>query len=434
MQVESPRLWNGKADPYLYQVKSQLLSNGRVVDEISQTVGFRFFHVDAGKGFFLNGEYLDLRGLCRHEDVSGKRSALTREDHELDMELINEIGATSLRLTHYPHSGYFYDLCDRNGIVLWTEIPLVGPGGYSWTGYVNNPSLHSHAKQVLTELIRQNYNHPSICFWGLFNEIKLDFDDPVPLMTELGKLAKTEDPSRLTTCATFLDSDHYNEVSDLIAWNKYFGWYGGSPNEMGEWADKMHSHLPRKPIGISEYGAGASIFQHEEEMKAPNPSGRWHPEGWQAYYHEENWRELSKRPFICGKYIWVMADFGSTIRSEGDTLGMNDKGIITYVRKTKKDAFFFYKANWNNDPMVYLADRRHTIRKSKSTTIKCYSNLPEVELFVNGKSFGISKPDEVKIAKWANAELNSGKNRIEVKAKNGEKVLTDFCEWVLDGN
>ncbi len=429
--INQPHLWNGRKDPYLYQVKVVLSENQNVLDEVIQKTGLRFFNVDPEKGFFLNGQYLDLHGVCRHQDLEGKGSALTKEDHEKDLQMLNELGVTGMRLTHYPHSEYFYEGCDKAGIVLWTEIPLVGPGGYKGAGYINHPGLHAHAKQLMTELIRQHYNNPSICFWGLFNELKLDYDDPVPFLKELNALVKKEDPSRLTTCASFLDNDHFNQVSDIIGWNKYFGWYGGPPEDMGKWADDMHGKFPQKAIGISEYGAGASVKQHTEKLEAPKASGKFHPEEWQTYYHEKNWEQLKARPFLWGKFIWVFRDFGSSIRFEGDTVGINDKGLITYDNRIKKDAFYYYKANWNPEPMLYLVERRDSIRTNPVTQVKVYSTLPEAELFLNGKSMGKKIPNKYKTAIWENINLAKGKNEIKVRSKQGKKIMEDTCIWEL---
>ncbi len=429
--ISNPHLWNAQADPYQYRVRVQLLDGTRILDEITQPLGLRSYRVDPDRGFFLNGRYLDLRGVCRHQDVQGKGSALTPADHERDLELIQEIGATALRLTHYPHNTEFYDGCDRAGLVVWTEIPMVGPGGYNGPGYVKNPALHAHARQVLTELIRQNFNHPSICFWGLHNELKLDYDDPQPFLAELNALAHAEDPSRPTTLATFLDNKAYSTVSDVMAWNKYFGWYGGRNEQMGTWADDIHQLLPAKPIGVSEYGAGGSIRQHDDTLRPAVPTSRWHPEGWQAHYHEGNWAELSKRPFVWGKFIWVLADFGSSIRTEGDTVGINDKGLVTYDRQTKKDAFYFYKANWNPAPSLYLADQRHTRRKVAVTTVKVYANLPEVELLVNGRSLGKRQPDDLKIVRFEGVTLQPGRNEVRIRGTANGQTLEDRAEWTL---
>lgn len=429
--LKSPHLWNGKTDPYLYHVKTQLLESGKIVDEVDQPLGLRFFKVDPDKGFFLNGKHLDLHGVGLHEDVAGKGSALNRADYDTDMGLIKEIGATALRLTHYPHNSYFYDLCDRNGLVIWSEIPFVGPGGYTGAGYIKSPAFEQHVQQVLVEMIRQNYNHPSVCFWGLFNELKLDYDDPVPFLKILNKTAKKEDPSRLTTCATFLDNDKFNQVSDLIAWNKYYGWYDGEFKQMGIWADRMHREFPLKPIAVSEFGAGGSPFKHTEHLEKPAASSQFHPEEWQTLYHENNWQQLQARPFVWAKFVWALADFGSSVRTEGDTPGINDKGLVSYDRQVKKDAFYFYKANWNNEPLLYITDRRNNIRSESATTIKVYTTLEKVQLIVNGTAVAEGAPDECHIISWQNILLREGENTIEVKGRSGKQALVDTCEWTL---
>ncbi len=428
--IAHPVLWNAKAHPYLYHVKVELLQNGQPVDEVIQPMGLRYFRVDADKGFFLNGRHLDLHGFGLHEDVEGSGSAFTLPDYRRDMDLIEASGATSLRLTHYPHGNPLYDMCDENGIVLWSEIPLVGPGGYTGTGYSKSKQLEEQVKQVMTEMIRQHYNHPSICFWGLFNELKLDYDDPVPFIKELNSLVKQEDPYRLTTCATFLDKPVFTDITDLVAWNKYYGWYGGAFSDMGKWADAMHKSLPAKPIAISEYGSGASINQHTETPAAPEPTGTFHPEEWQTLYHEANWKQLAERPFVWGKYVWVLTDFGSSIRHEGDTAGINDKGLVSYDRKVAKDAFYFYKANWNPAPMLYITDRRLTGRTLRETTVKVFTNIAQAELFVNGRSMGTAKKDAYNTILWPGITLTEGENRITVKATdNTGKQQEDQCSW-----
>jgi len=429
--IKVPHLWDGKADPYLYHVRVQLLQAGKVIDEVDQPLGLRYFKVTADKGFFLNGRHLDLHGVGLHEDVAGKGSALSHADENKDMQLIKEIGATALRLTHYPHQQYFYGLCDTTGLIVWSEIPMVGPGGYNGEGYIKSTALEQQARQVLVEMIRQNFNHPSVCFWGLFNELKLNYDNPVPFLKQLNKLAKKEDPGRLTTCATFLDNDVFNRVTDVIAWNKYYGWYGGTFSQLGTWADNTHQRYPQKPFAISEFGAGGSPFQHAEELKMPYAAGKFHPEEWQSFYHEQSWEQLRTRPFIWGKFVWSLADFGSSVRNEGTADGLNDKGLVTYDRRIKKDAFYFYKANWNPEPMLYIAGRRNKERTKASVQVKVYTNAPKAELFVNGRSIGSQSPDAVHIIRWDNVKLEPGKNQITVKAGIAGKTLEDKCEWEL---
>jgi len=430
--IANPHLWNGKQNPYCYQVKVELLENGKVVDQVDEKTGFRFFKVDAENGFFLNGKYLDLYGFGRHEDIEEKGSALTNEDYFHDMFLILESGATAMRLTHYPHGKRMYELSDENGIVLWTEIPLVGPGGYTGPGYVNSPLLNQNIKQMLIEMIRQHINHPSVFFWGLFNELKLDFDNPVPFTQELNALAKEEDPSRLTTCASFGKQLDFNGVTDLIGWNEYLGWYVGKPEDLGRMMDELKEKAKGQPVCVSEYGAGGSITTHQFPVKKSKPTGKFHSEEWQTECHEGNWKELASRKYIWGKFIWNFADFGSSIRNEGDKQGINDKGLITYDHRVKKDAFYFYKANWNPEPMIYITSKRFTKRSELATDIKVFSNQKNIELFINGKKMDTKQPDSFKTVVWPGVQLQKGKNIIEVKTKEKGVNLTDTCVWSVD--
>ena len=430
--INNPHLWNGKTDPYLYKIRVELLQNNQVIDTLAQSFGVRYFRVDPDKGFYLNGKYLDLYGVSFHEDTEGKGSAFTQFDYEKDMALINELGATALRFTHYPHGQPMYDLTDQNGVVVWTEIPFIGSGGYVGEGYANTEEFHKHAKIFLTELIRQNYNHPSIFFWGLFNELTANFDSPAPFIKELNELAHKEDPARLTTCADMLDNSPFDTLSDVKGWNRYFGWYGGNVNNISRWTDDLHKKIPKLPFAISEYGAGASIHQHSDSVVQPVPNGKFHPEEWQTFFHERYWEQFSTRPWLWAKFVWVLSDFGSTGRNEGDTIGINDKGLVTYDKQTKKDAFYFYKANWNsNQPTLYITDKRNDTRHKPVTDIKIYSTVPDVELFVNGKSLGKRSPDNFKRIVWQNVVLQNGINTIEVKAGNENEGLKDACTWEL---
>ncbi len=432
--IEHPVLWNAKQNPHLYKVIVELLDNGKVIDRVEQRTGLRYFSVDADKGFFLNGKYLDLYGFCLHEEVEGKGSALSAEDHERDMELVKESGATSLRLVHYPHSESIYHLSDENGIVLWIEIPMVGPGGYDFCGFINTDGLKEHARQVLKELVYQKYNHPSICFWGIFNEIRTNYDNAEPFARELHELYKEIDPSRLTTLASCDDPKFYQNCSDLMAWNKYIGWYGSrnAPETAGNFFDKAKAASDGKPVAISEYGGGANVEHHfsmkENDVK---PSGQFHPEEGQTYIHEGNWSAFAQRPYMWAKYIWVFADFQSSIRNEGGKPGINDKGLVTYDRKIKKDAFYFYKANWSTEPMIYITSRRFTERPEANVQVKVYSNLRENTLYVNGKKIGKQKSDSLHRVVWQNVTLSKGENRIRVEGKSKAGVIEDTCVWYL---
>ncbi|MFV0378081.1 MAG: glycoside hydrolase family 2 TIM barrel-domain containing protein [Mangrovibacterium sp.] len=430
-RIEKPVLWNGKQNPYCYRVEVELYDGNELVDGVKESTGFRYFSVDAEQGFLLNGQYLDLYGFGIHEDVEGKGSAYTPDNYIQDMALVKESGATALRLTHYPHGKTIYDLSDREGIVLWTEIPFVGPGGYTGPGYVASEALHRNTKNMLIEMIRQNFNHPSVFFWGLLNELKFDFDDPLPFVTELNNLAKKEDPSRLTTSASFGEQMEFVSITDAGGWNQYFGWYGGTPEQMGTFMDKMKAQAGGKPLCVTEFGAGASISQHQWPALKPDPSGPFHPEEWQLAYHEGNWRELSTRKYVWAKFVWNFADFGSAIRNEGDRQGINDKGLITYNHQTRKDAFYFYKANWNPEPMLHLVAKRFVSRSNSLTDIKAFTNASEAELWLNGKKIGVQLPDRINTVVWKDIRLFPGENRVEIRAKAGKQTLYDSCTWIL---
>lgn len=437
LSLVKPHLWNARKDPFMYRAVITLKANGSVIDTVEQPLGLRFFSVDADKGFFLNGEHLALHGVCRHQERAVVGNALRPEHHEEDAAIMAEMGVNAVRLSHYPQADYFYTLLDKYGIVAWSEIPFVGPGGYQDVGYINQPSFRENGKQQLRELIRQHYNHPSICFWGLFNELKTEGDDPTEYIKELNEIAHTEDPTRPTTAASFLEtSNPIGQVTDLIAWNKYYGWYGGSATQFGAFLDKTHKDYPQYKIAISEYGAGASIYHQQDSVKQGPATGTWHPENYQTYFHMENWKALSQRPYVWGSFVWAMFDFGSAFRTEGDRFGFNDKGLVTQDRKVKKDAFYFYKANWNKEePFVYISNRRNTVRQNDRTDVMVFSNLSEAELFVNGKSLGIAKPDNYATLVWKSVQLSKGENKIEVRAKSNNGVrksnVSDSVVWVL---
>lgn len=431
--VDRPRLWNGRKDPFCYRVCVELSVDGRPVDRVEQPLGLRFYKVDAGQGFFLNGEPLKLRGICRHQDRAEVGNALRPVHHEEDMAIILEMGANAMRLAHYPQAAYFYDLADRNGLVVWAEIPFIGPGGYEERGFVDQPAFRANGKEQLKELIRQHYNHPSICFWGLFNELKTIGDSPEEYIRELNALARAEDPTRLTTAASFLeDGSTLSGITDVIAWNKYYGWYEGRFADLGVWADGVHRAFPAYKIGVSEYGAGASVYHQQDSVRRGEASGWWHPENWQTAYHIGNWQAIAERPFIWGSFIWNLFDFGAAHRTEGDRPGVNDKGLVSFDRKVKKDAFYFYKANWNReDKFVYIAQRRHDRRVIASTDVEVFTNLPGAELFVNGVSVGKQAADAYGICRWKQVALRPGENKVEARAAERKAVFADAVCWRL---
>ena len=420
--VPRPHLWDGVRDPHLYQVVIILRRDGKELDRREEEIGFRYYEADAGKGFFLNGRPYRLHGVCRHQDRAERLTALQPCDHDEDLDLIQEMGANAVRLAHYPHDKYVYSQMDRRGLVAWAEIPFVNV-------YVDTPAFTENLEQQLTELVLQYYNHPSILMWGLFNEVSPWWqDDPSDMVARLNELAHRLDPGRPTVGASAIDAD-FNGFTDWIDFNKYFGWYGNNVFEMGEWLDREHAAHPERKLGISEYGAGGCVFQQTDSLKQSEPFGPWHPENWQTYYHIENWRQLKARPYLWSTFVWNMFDFAVSSRREGFDMGRNDKGLVTFDRKIKKDAFYFYKANWNQeDKFVHLAGKRAVKRTQPVTTIQAFSNCGPAELWLNGKSLGKATPDEVNVLEWKDVRLHKGENRLVLKNKYGE----DSCTWYYD--
>ena len=413
-EIDQPHLWNGRQDPFLYQAEVTLFRNGQMVDRVTQPLGLRFYRIDPDKGFFLNGKHLPLQGVCRHQDRSEVGNALRPQHHEEDVALMLEMGVNAVRLAHYPQATYFYDLMDKNGSIVWAEIPFVGPGGYNDKGFVDLPAFRANGKEQLKELIRQHYN-----------ELTELGDNPVEYIKELNVLAHQEDTTRPTTSASNQMGD-LNFITDAIAWNRYDGWYGGTPADLGKWLDRMHKDHPEICIAISEYGAGASIYHQQDSLVKTVPTSWWHPENWQTYYHIENWKTISSRPYVWGSFVWNMFDFGAAHRTEGDRPGINDKGLVTFDRKVRKDAFYFYKANWNREePMLYLTGKRNTVRKQRLQTITAFTNLSGAEFFVNGKSYGKAITDSYAILEWKNVELEPGENEIKVVSTNKKLPLSD---------
>ena len=318
--INNPTLWNGRKNAYMYEAKISLTSFNDTIDELSIPFGVRYFEVDPEKGFILNGQPLRLNGVSRHQDRKDMGWAITHKEHEEDMELIKEVGATSIRLAHYQHDQYFYDLCDREGMVVWAEIPFISIMSKTELEGIN-------AKQQMVELIRQNFNHPSIMFWGVQNEIQIGGNRPEvrKLVRELAELTKKEDPTRLTTQANVMfvpDNDEYNYMTDIIGYNKYYGWYQGEAEDFGPWMDGYHATNPNVPLGISEYGAEGIIQYHTDDPKVNDYTEEYH-----ALYHEKVWKIFSERPFLWSTYVWNMFDFGANIRDEGGVQGRNNKGL-----------------------------------------------------------------------------------------------------------
>lgn len=427
LSFEKPHLWNGRKDPFLYRAEVSVIENGKTLDRQETGIGLRYYRTDPVEGFFLNGEKLRLQGVCRHQDRAAVGNALLPAHHEEDMDLMLEMGVNAIRLAHYPQASYIYDLADKHGMIVWAEIPFVGPGGYDDKGFVDQSSFRANGREQLIEMIRQHGNHPSICFWGIFNELKEEGDNPVEYVRELNALAKEEDPSRPTTSASN-QGGALNFITDLIAWNRYDGWYGGMPKDLGAWLDQTHLDHPELKIGISEYGAGGSILHQQDTLMKSIPNSWWHPENWQTDYHIENWKVIAQRPYVWGSFVWNMFDFGAAHRTEGDRPGINDKGLVTFDRKDKKDAFYFYKANWNKEvPTLHLAGKRNIRRIRATQSFMAFTNAPGAELFVNGRSVGKAAADSFGTVKWNGIQLQKGKNEVKVISIGKGKQITDQC-------
>lgn len=382
--VDNPHLWNGVADPYLYNAVAELIVDGKVVDRVESRFGIRSFKVDPQKGFILNGKPYPLRGVSRHQDRPGIGNALLPEHHREDIELICEMGANTIRLAHYQHAQYFYDLCDEKGLVVWAEIPYIS--SHLEKGVENT-------KTQMTELIAQNYNHPCIVTWGLSNEITMSGASPAVVENHkmLNDLVHSMDKTRPTTEAvvTMCSMDNeYVHISDIVSYNHYFGWYGGNVNMYGPWFDKFHEKYPDKAIGISEYGCEALNWHATDIVQGD------YTEEYQAYYHEELIKQIAVRPYLWATHVWNMFDFAADARAEGGENGMNHKGLVTFDRKYKKDSFYAYQAWLSDKPMLHICSKRYVDRVEDKVKIKVYSNQDEVELFANGESVGVQKKGE----------------------------------------
>lgn len=378
-EIENVHLWHGKKDPYLYSAEVYLKQDDEVLDNVRTRFGCRTFKIDPELGFILNGEEYPLRGVSRHQDRWGVGNALLKEHHEEDMDMICELGATTIRLAHYQHDQYFYDLCDERGMVIWAEIPYIS---------THMPNGRENTISQMKELITQNYNHPSIVVWGLSNEITMSGESTEDLRENhviLNDLAHEMDKTRLTTiaCVSMCSMDDpYVQIPDVVSYNHYFGWYGGDTSMNGPWFDEFHAKYPNIPIGCSEYGCEALNWH------TSNPEQGDYTEEYQAYYHEELIKQFFTRKYMWATHVWNMFDFGADSRNEGGENGQNHKGLVTFDRKYKKDSFYAYKAWLSDEPFVHICGKRYVDRVEETTKVTVYSNQPEVELFANGVSLG----------------------------------------------
>jgi len=401
-EIDQPHLWNGRKDPYLYTCVIKMPS-----DEIKTRFGIRSFSVDPDTGFYLNGVSLPLRGVSRHQCREDKGWAISYEDMKEDIELIKEVGANTIRLAHYQHAQEFYDLCDEAGMVVWAEVPMI-------SRFLDNQKGHDNIMNQMEELIMQSYNHPSICFWGISNEITIGGENDEHLdqnLIELNDLCHQLDSTRLTTMAqvSMLSMENkQNLISDVVSYNHYFGWYGGKVEENGPWLDKFHEMYPQRCLGLSEYGAEGNINFHSED-----PVNHDYTEEYQCLYHEGMLKTFETRPYLWATHIWNMFEFASDMRDEGDVRGRNNKGLVNFNRTIKKDSFYLYKAYWSDETFLHLCSKRY-VKRLKDTKLKAYANNTDsVEFFVNGVSVGVVEGDKIFELP---VTLNEKENLIEVKA------------------
>ena len=429
LDISNPHRWNARKDPYLYSVTVRVHRGNDVVGEVVQPLGLRTVAITQAQGFLLNGNPYPIHGVSRHQDRRDEGWALSTEDHQQDADLILGMGVTAVRNTHYPQSGTWHDLADRSGLLMWDEVSLVRT--------INDtPAFTAGSELEAREMILQLYNHPSIAFWGLFNELgNLPTPPPDTMLKNLKSLIKELDPSRVIVAATDHMNKSYNLIPDWPCYNIYPGWYGPAAPGPDDTINQFSKEIGRR-TALSEYGAGGNPFQHQEGPikwvgSRTMASGPLHPEEYQAAVHEVDYAQIVANPNLWGSFIWTMFDFASTQKNEGGTVGINDKGMVTQDRAVKKDVYFFYQANWSEEPMIYITSRRMTPRKQPTTEIKIYSNLPSVQLKVNGLEIPAVQPDKVHVFRWENVTLQPGDNQIEAIGTTRGKTLSDHCTWVL---
>ncbi|MBB6500705.1 glycoside hydrolase family 2 protein [Pedobacter cryoconitis] len=430
-QLTSPHLWNGFNDPYLYKVRTQLLLNQTVIDEVEQPLGLRKFEIIAGKGFFLNDQPYAMHGVCRHQDRWQYGNALSNAQHKEDLDIIKEMGATTIRFAHYQQAEYLYSTCDTMGFVIWAEIPFVNTS----TG-----EEADNAKQQLMELIKQNYNHPSIYVWGLHNEVygKTPADFPAVLTRDLNDIAKTEDPYRYTVSVSgYGEMDRPTNLNaDIQGMNRYYGWYEGKIGDLETWAKTTETIYPDNKLILTEYGADGNIFQQQEQADLKEEydyTSPFYPENFETKTHEIQWPIIAKHPYITASYIWNMFDFATPMWNRGSMPARNMKGLVTFDRKLKKDAFYWYKANWSKEPVLYLTERRTTARKHAVTPVTVYSNIGQPVLYVNDKKISAAPVQGTNAVQYIfkDIQLKKGINKIKTVIKKDNKIYTDHIDWSL---
>ena len=427
-KIKNPTLWQGRKNPYLYKIVSRLIRNGKVIDEVVQPLGLRKYEIVAGEGFYLNGEKYPMYGVTRHQDWWGLGSALKNENHDFDLATIMDIGATTVRFAHYQQSDYLYSRCDSLGLIIWAEIP-----------FVNRVSGQEaeNARNQLRELIRQSFNHPSIYVWGLHNEVYHPHEYTKELTRSLHDLAKTEDPDRYTVSVNgYGHMEHpVNLNADIQGMNRYFGWYEKKLQDIEPWVEGLEKNYPDQKLMLTEYGADANIVHQTEYLdNSLNWTKPFYPETFQTKTHEYQWSVIAKHPYIVASYLWNTFDFATPLANRGDLPARNMKGMVTFDRKTKKDSYFWYKANWSEDPVLYLTQRRNVDREKKVTSITVYSNIGEPKVFLNGQELSDIHKGYTDVHYIIdNVTLADGKNIVKTVASKDGKTYEDTIEWMYTG-
>lgn len=427
-KISHPHLWQGREDPYLYKVVSRLKQDGQVIDEVIQPLGLRKYEAVAGKGFFLNGKKYPMYGVTRHQDWWGMGSALTNREHDFDLDQIMEVGATTVRFAHYQQSDYIYSRCDTLGLIIWAEIPFVNRvTGQEW----------DNVHQQMRELIRQSFNHPSIYVWGIHNEVYHPHGYTAALTQSVHDLCKLEDPDRYTVAVNgYGHAEHpVNGNTDIQGMNRYFGWYEKKIQDIKPWIEKMEKEYPWQRLMLTEYGADANI-EHQTELlgDALNWGSDFYPETFQTKTHEYQWGVISQHPYILASYLWNMFDFAVPQWKRGGVDARNMKGLITFDRKIRKDAFYWYKANWSKEPVLYLTQRRNTERERRETSVTVYSNLGTPRVFLNGRELdGIRKGYTDVHYIFDQVTLAEGRNVLRAVIVSDGKEYTDEIVWNYNG-
>jgi beta-galactosidase len=453
LTIARPHLWQGVASPYLYTLASELRdADGRLLDRMDQSVGIREVRIDPDKGLLLNGRPTPLHGVGLHQDSMAHGWAMSEADVERTVGIIRDMGANSIRLTHYQHGDAVHTIADRLGLIVWDEIPLVT----AWTTRNEQKTatdqLTANARQQLRELVAQNRNHPSVVVWGIANEV--DFGpsrpgflsngttvvpDPLPLLRDLNTLAHQLDPSRPSAVANCCEDRDMPQVPpvadvpDVSAVNRYFGWYYDKPEDLGPHLDSLHKKRPGQPLALSEYGAGAGLSLHTDDVRGGpvDAGGRNQPEEYQADLHERTWPQIKARPWLWASWLWNSFDFGSTVRREGDAVDINTKGLVSYDGSVRKDAFYYYRAQWSDQPTVHITGRRYVDRNYGVTDVKVYSNAARTQLWLNGKLLGTMAGCENHVCVWTGVRLAPGENRLEARAMFAGKPVSDAIRWTL---